>query len=125
MSQAILIALSCVAAVGAVCAVLTLTSCRDLPTDVQDQLIEAAQNVTDAAFTAGAPVLNDAVQALPPEVQLLVQAGYGALRKAVEAAEASGVAHPPAQAAIQAVAQTADSLHDAVHATDVATSATP
>lgn len=125
MSQAILIALSSLIAAGAVCALLTLTGCGQIALSDKEQLIDAAQTVTDAAFAAGAPVLNEAVRALPEDVQLLVQAGYGALRKAVEAAEAAGIQHTGAQAAVQAVAQTADQLHDAVHAPDTAAPTAP
>jgi hypothetical protein len=83
------------------------------------ELMQAAQSLTDAAFTAGGPLLTEAVQSLPAEAQVLVQAGYGALRKAVEVAEAEGIGHLGARNAIQAVAQTADALHDAVHAPEV------
>ena len=80
------------------------------------ELLQAAQSLTDAAFTAGGPALTEAVRVLPPEAQVLLQAGYGALRKAVEVAEAEGITHIGAQTTIKAVSDTADALHDAVHA---------
>lgn len=96
---------------------LCSAGCSHITADEKTQLVQAAQSLTDAAFTAGAPALSAAVLALPVEAQLLVQAGYGALRKAVEVAEADGISHLGAQDAVKAVAATADNLHDAVHTT--------
>lgn len=92
-------------------------SCGTITPSEQTQLVQAAKSLTDAAFTAGGPVLTTAVMALPAEAQVLIQAGYGALRKAVEIAEEAGIDHLAAHNAVQAVSQTADALHDAVHAT--------
>lgn len=102
-----------------VAATLLLSACGGtlrITSGQKTELMHAAQTLTDAAFVAGGPLLTEAVQTLPAEAQLLVQAGYGALRKAVEVAEAEGISHLGAQNAIKAVADTADALHDAVHA---------
>lgn len=102
-----------------------LTGCSHLTADEKTKLVQAAQSLTDAAFTAGGPLLTDAAMALPPAAQLLVQAGYGALRKAVEVAESEGIAHAGAQDAVAQVAQAADTLHAAVHTTADAAVAQP
>lgn len=106
-------------------ALAPLVSCSHMTADQKTQLISAAQSLTDAAFTAGGPLLSEAAMALPAEAQVLIQAGYGALRKAVEVAEAQGIEHAGAQATVAAVADTASSLSDAVHAPATSTAAQP
>lgn len=106
-------------------ALLPLAGCTHLTQVEKTQLLQAAESLTEAAFTAGAPVLSEAVVALPAEVQVLVQAGYGALRKAVEVAESSAVSSADAQAAVQAVAATADNLSQVVHASTPAATTQP
>lgn len=89
--------------------------------DPNSRVLETAQTLTAAVFTAEQPALNAAVALLPPETQALAQAAYAALQKAIDEAMVQGVDalgrldKRAASKIVVALSQASDTIHEAIH----------
>lgn len=89
--------------------------------DPNNHVVETAQSLTAAVFTAEQPALNAAVSVLPAETQALAQAAYAALQKAIDAALSEGVSaissmdKAATSKVVVALGAASDTIHDAIH----------